>query len=62
MARYTSGGLPYVAHMQIIQHKPAARGVSQLMYVGDVEVSAVPLGVKIGIAIALGWLLLRKRR
>lgn len=50
--------------MQIIQHKPAARGVSQLMYVGDAETGAPALstGVKIAIAIALGWLLLRKRR
>lgn len=49
--------------MQIIQHKPAARGVNQLMYVGDADVSSgLSTGAKIAIAIALGWLLLRKRR
>ncbi len=51
--------------MQITHHKPAARGVSQLMYVGDdsaVE-SATMLSwpVKAALALGVAWLLLRKR-
>jgi hypothetical protein len=52
--------------MQIVHHKPAARGVSQLMYVGDDQAvegatSAISLPVKIAIAAAIGWLLLRSK-
>jgi hypothetical protein len=51
--------------MEIVHHKPAARGVSQLMYVGDdqaVEGATLALStpVKIALAVVLGWLLLRK--
>lgn len=46
--------------MQVIQHRPAARGVSQLMYVGDVEYSARPPSlIGLAIAAAASWLLLR---
>lgn len=52
--------------MQITHHKPAARGVSQLMYVGDdqaVESATAPLSlpVKLAIAAVLGWLLFSRR-
>lgn len=45
--------------MQVIQHRPAARGVSQLMYVGDAEYSARPSLIGLAIAAAASWLLLR---
>lgn len=53
--------------MNVTYHKPAARGVNQLMYVGDdqaVETAtsstswSVP---KIAAMVILGWLLLRGR-
>lgn len=52
--------------MQIVHHKPAAKGVSQLMYVGDDQAvegatSAMSLPVKVAIVAALGWLLFRGR-
>lgn len=43
--------------MQMTHHKPAARGVNQLMYVGDIEIDPIPW-VKWGaIALAAWWLL-----
>jgi hypothetical protein len=52
--------------MQIVHHKPAARGVSQLMYVGDDQAvegvtTSLSMPVKVAIAVALGWLLLRSK-
>lgn len=51
--------------MQIVHHKPAARGVNQLMYVGDAEVTPAltPSGAviaKIALLAGLAWLLLRR--
>jgi hypothetical protein len=44
--------------MQIVHHAPVARGVSQLMYVGDVvDPPGIPLAVKIAAVLAVGWLL-----
>jgi len=52
-----------ITPMQIIHHAPAARGVNQLMYVGDVaEPPAIPVAVKIAVVLAVGWLVLRRRR
>lgn len=52
--------------MQIVHHKPAARGVTQLMYVGDdqavEQATGVSLGVKVGVVLVLGWLLFGRRR
>jgi hypothetical protein len=48
--------------MQIVHHAPAARGVSQLMYVGDVDPPGIPLAVKIVAVLAVGWLVFRRRR
>lgn len=53
--------------MQIVNHKPAARGVSQLMYVGDDQAVEHATGglstpVKLAIAGALAWWLLFRRR
>lgn len=49
--------------MPIIQHPPAARGVNQLMYVGDdqaVETAARPISWPvIAIAVLVGWWLLK---
>lgn len=51
--------------MDIIQHKPAARGVNQLMYVGDDQATessySLTLPVKVAIALAAAWLLFGKR-
>ncbi len=48
--------------MKIVHHKPAARGVSQLMYVGDAEPPPMPFSLKaVAVAIALGWFLFRRR-
>ena len=48
--------------MQITHHKPAARGVNQLMYVGDVvDAPAISTPLKVALVLALGWLLLRRR-
>lgn len=49
--------------MNIINHRPAARGVSQLMYVGDVDTSAHPLSTvaKVALAALAAWLLLGRR-
>jgi hypothetical protein len=51
--------------MRVVNHRPAARGVSQLMYVGDdhaVE-SAVSVStpVKIAVVIVIAWLVLGRR-
>lgn len=47
--------------MRIVKHKPAARGVSQLMYVGDADVApAIPTAVKIAIGLVVGWWLLKR--
>ncbi len=50
--------------MDIIQHKPVARGVNQLMYVGDDQAVEGPytltLPVKVAIALAAAWLLFGK--
>jgi hypothetical protein len=50
--------------MKLHHHKPAARGVNQLMYVGDDQAveSATATGalstpVKVAIAVVVGWLL-----
>jgi len=46
--------------MRVVKHKPAARGVSQLMYVGDADVApAIPSIVKVAAVLAAAWLLLR---
>lgn len=51
--------------MDIIQHKPVARGVNQLMYVGDDQATegsySLTLPVKVVIALAAAWLLFGKR-
>lgn len=52
--------------MQIVHHKPAARGVSQLMYVGDDQAvegatAVLSMPVKVAIVVALGWLMLRRK-
>jgi hypothetical protein len=48
--------------MRVPTSPPAARGVSQLMYVGDAEVtSSLSTPVKIAIALAIGWLLFGRR-
>lgn len=51
--------------MQVVQHKPAARGVNQLMYVGDDQAvesaTALSLPVKLAIAAAVAWLLFGRR-
>lgn len=56
--------------MQIVHHKPAARGVSQLMYVGDAEYADYPWGselppswrtpVKLIAVLGVCWLLFRR--
>ena len=51
--------------MKITYHKPFARGVNQLMYVGDdaaVEgaTSGLSMPVKVAIAAAAVWLLFRR--
>lgn len=47
--------------MRITHHKPAARGVNQLMYVGDDQAVenavSVLTPVKIAVLVAVGWLL-----
>lgn len=50
--------------MQIVNHKPAARGVSQLMYVGDdqaADPAPVSLPVKLAIAVGILWLLFGRK-
>ena len=52
--------------MQIEHHKPAARGVSQLMYVGDDQATensagSLPTVVKVALVAAAAWLLLGAR-
>lgn len=50
--------------MQIINHKPAARGVNQLMYVGDdqavEQTSSLSTPVKIALVAGALWLLFHK--
>lgn len=52
--------------MQITHHKPAARGVSQLMYVGDdgaVESALqIPLLAKAALALGALWWLFGRRK
>jgi hypothetical protein len=48
--------------MRLTHHKPAARGVNQLMYVGDDQAvesatGALSTPVKVAIAVVIGWLL-----
>jgi len=48
--------------IRITHHKPAARGVNQLMYVGDDQAvegatGGVSTPVKVAIAVVVGWLL-----
>ena len=49
----------------ITHHKPAARGVSQLMYVGDDQATetalVIPWPVKAALALGVAWLLLGKK-
>lgn len=46
--------------MRIEHHKPVARGVDKLMYVGDVPPSYSSTSpLVIGAALLIGWLLLR---
>ena len=51
--------------MQVVHHKPAARGVTQLMYVGDDQAVegaiALDLPVKIGAIAFLAWLVFRRK-
>lgn len=52
--------------MRVTHERGAARGVSQLMYVGDdaaVEgaTTSWPTPVKLAIGVAIGWLLFRRR-
>jgi len=50
--------------MRIEHHKPAARGVNQLMYVGD-DAATAPSGIPvltIALVAAAAWLLLSGRR
>ncbi len=47
--------------MQITHHKPAARGVNQLMYVGDVVDPPTVSPLTVAIVLALGWFLLGRR-
>lgn len=47
--------------MHLVKHKPAARGVSHLMYVGDAEVApSIPTVVKVAIACVVAWFVFRK--
>jgi uncharacterized protein (TIGR03382 family) len=46
-------------------HAPAARGVSQLMYVGDDQATApskLPTALTVAIVLAIGWWLVGRRR
>ena len=44
--------------MKIVQHKPAARGVTQLMYVGDTPGAGGANPLLLAAALAMGaWLL-----
>ncbi len=48
--------------MRVTYHKPAARGVSQLMYVGDDEATAGPAwpkAVQYAVIGLLGWMMWR---
>lgn len=52
--------------MQITHHKPAARGVSQLMYVGDDQATentagSLPAVAKVALIAVAAWLLLGGR-
>jgi hypothetical protein len=52
--------------MRLTQHKPMARGVNQLMYVGDDQaVEGVTAGlstpVKVAIVVLAGWLLFGRK-
>ena len=49
--------------MRVPTAPPAARGVSQLMYVGDSEPASTSVStpVKIAIALAIGWFLFGRR-
>ncbi len=52
-----------MTQMRLTHHKPAARGVNQLMYVGDDQAvesaaSGMPASVKVAVAVVVGWLLL----
>jgi hypothetical protein len=51
--------------MHLVRHPPAARGVSQLMYVGDDQAveraTGVSLPIKLAIAAAIGWLLFGRK-
>ena len=47
--------------MQVKHHRPVARGVSQLMYVGDVaEPTEAPWWAKVAVAALALWLVTRK--
>jgi hypothetical protein len=52
--------------MRVTHEKPFARGVTQLMYVGDdaaLEGSTAEIStpIKVAIVAVIGWLLLRRR-
>lgn len=48
--------------MNVVKHKAAARGVSQLMYVGDTPWSGGTNNLVLVAAVALGaWMLLGRR-
>jgi len=47
--------------VKLVKHRPAARGVSHLMYVGDVDVGpTIPTAVKIAVAAVVAWLVFRR--
>jgi hypothetical protein len=46
--------------MKVVQHRPAARGVNQLMYVGDAPTDTKwPSLARVGVVVAAVWLILR---
>jgi hypothetical protein len=51
--------------MRIQHHKPAARGVNQLMYIGDdgtsMEGATGTLSLKLAIGAVVVWLLMKSR-
>ncbi len=51
--------------MQVVHHSPVARGVNQLMYVGDVETSGFSLSslpVKLALGAAVVWFFFLRKR
>lgn len=50
--------------MRIVHHKPAARGVSQLMYVGDDAATAPTLNLPMTVALiaVVAWFFCRSKR